>query len=93
MWVNKVSLKTSNLVLLGIIIVACLVFFFEIIPCPVENIDGIMNPDKFIYGGLYWTSLNYELSVGSYSSSLYFFSLFGFLIGSNHLFKKVGVYN
>lgn len=62
-----------NLLLLGIFL---LIFFFKIIPVPVENIEGANDPNKFIYGGIYWTSGLYQLSVGNFQGILGLFCIF-----------------
>ena len=48
------------------------VFFFKVIPVPVENIEGIKNKNKFISGGFYWTSLYQELYLNNYSGVMAF---------------------
>jgi hypothetical protein len=85
--------KPSNLIFVGIFILFIATFFFKTIPTPVENIDGINNPNKFIYGGMYWTSVNYETSVENNIPLYYFSAFFIFLTASNTLLKKYEVYN
>jgi len=51
-------------------------FFFNTIAVPVENIEGVENPDEFIYGGIYWTSGLYQLNVGNYLGVLAYFGIF-----------------
>ncbi len=82
------KLKTKIMFLiLGLFLI---VFFFKLIPIPVENISGIKNPDKFIFGGFYWTSILYQLSVKNYIGVSGLCSIFLILFGGNYLldYKK-----
>ena len=68
----------------GIAILLVASFFFRIIPIPVENIEGGLNTDQFIFGGFYWTSILHQLTLGNYLSSSLMVCLFGvFFIGGN----------
>ena len=63
------------------------------IPIPVENQEGIENKDRYIYGGIYWTSGLYQLSVSNYLSVCSYCSLFLVLFGGVHLLKFSEVKN
>ena len=66
-------------------------FFFKIIPIPVENQDGAKNPDQYIYGGIYWTSGLYQLSVYNFVGTCAYCLFFVTLFGGVHLLKWGGV--
>ena len=59
--------KLIYTILFTLVIVA---FFFKVIPIPVENTEGLGNQDKFIYGGIYWTSGLEQLDLGNYKGFL-----------------------
>ena len=63
-------------------------FFLKIIPVTVENIDGVINLDKFIFGGFYYTSLLYEIQVGNIFGTLSFLPLFIFIVANNYFLKN-----
>jgi len=71
------KLNKIFLICMGVLFLS--IFFFKLIPVPVENIEGAGNPDKFIYGGLYWTSLYYETSVKNYIPLVFTPIIFGCL--------------
>jgi len=78
---------------LNIFLVLLLVttFFFKVIPIPVENQEGVSNPDKFIFGGFYYTSILYEIQVDNIFGSLISFSLFTmmFVINNRKIRRKI----
>ena len=74
-----------NYFMLGLLI---LVFFFQIIPIPVENIFGSNLPDKFIFGVFYYTSILYQLSVKNYFGSGCLTSIFIILFWANNIINK-----
>ena len=71
-----------------IIVLFVSIFFFKIIPIPVENIEGDKNPDKFIFGGFYYTSVLYEIQVGNAFAPLGFSPLLFFVFVNNYLLKN-----
>lgn len=74
-------------ILLIILLVSC--FLFEIIPLPVQNVEGTKNIDEYIFGGFYWTSLSYELGVENYEgTSLFVFSFLPLFYLNNILRKE-----
>jgi hypothetical protein len=80
-------MKKQNIfyLIIGLLLVAT--FFFQIIPIPVENIEGLSS-DKFIYGGMYYTSILNELSVNNYLGSLSMLSIFAMFIFLNYYFVE-----
>ncbi len=40
--------------------------FFMPLPIPVENIEGANNPNQYIHGGLYWTSISKQIQLQNY---------------------------
>jgi len=84
---NKIKFKLIlNIIIISLFII---VFFFKIIPIPVENAEGIKNTDKFIFGGFYYTSILYQIEVNNIFSVLCFTLIFSTLfITNNYLFKK-----
>jgi len=80
-------MKTKAILYLIVLFLLVLTFFFLTIAIPVENMEGSNNPDKFIYGGIYWTSGLYQLSVGNYIGTLAYFGIFITLIGGIYLIK------
>ena len=73
--------KTIKTMFLIILILFVITFFFKVIPVPLETIDGNFDKEHFIYGGMYWTSGLYELTVNNYLGvSLYLFMFFTILI-------------
>ena len=54
--------KIINISLLGII----LILFFVPLPVPVENMEGARDPDNYIHGGIYWTSISEQVSFNNY---------------------------
>ena len=81
-------MEKKHILYILIISVFLVSFFFEVIPVPLENIDGNLNQDKFIYGGTYFTSGLKEVSVGNYVGGITYFSLFGVLMVSNKYLNK-----
>ncbi len=69
-------MKTRQTIYLLVAVLFIMIFFFDVIAVPVENIQGAGNQNEFIYGGIYWTSLSYELSVGDYLGALGITSMF-----------------
>ena len=63
-------------------------FFFKVIPIPVENEEGGKNPDQYIYGGIYWTSGLYQLSVYNFVGGISYGLFFVVLFGGVHLLNK-----
>ena len=51
-------------------------FIFQIIPIPVENIEGSNNPNKFIFSGFYWTSMYDQLIFENYFGMANFYFIF-----------------
>lgn len=74
-----------NLFLIGLLV---LVFTFKIIPVPVENMYGA-TVDEFIYGGIYWNSILYQIQVKDYMSVGVAFAWFGVLFTGNYLWRKI----
>jgi len=71
-------MKTKTILFVTISVLLLATFFFKVIPIPVNSIDGV-EQDRFIFGGFYWTSILYQLSVHSISAlflSLMFVTLF-----------------
>jgi hypothetical protein len=69
-------------VLYGIVTILLITtFFFKTIPVPVENMEGSIDKNNFIYGGLFWTSALYQLQVKEFevifAYSLLFLTLYG----------------
>ena len=79
--------KIINYSLIGLFL---LVFLFQIIPIPVENVLGSQIPEEYIFGGFYYTSILYQLDVGNYFGSGLISSIFLVLFGTNHLLNKEG---
>jgi len=77
--------KRRNLFwIINIVLLVIFVFFFFIkaIPIPVKNITGE-------FGGFYYTSVLYELSVGNYLGCILFIFIFVIFLGLNcYLYKK-----
>ena len=68
-------MNKKRIVLLVVISLIFLVaFFFEVLPFPVENMQGANNSEQFNYGGLAFTSGLKELT---YNNNAVPFSLFG----------------
>ena len=80
-------MKTKNILYLLVGILLLSVFFFKIIPIPLENIQGLENPDEFIYGGVYLTSGLYELGVQNYIGVFSLFTIFIVIAGGIYLIK------
>lgn len=80
-------MKTKNILYLVIGLLLVGAFFFKIIPIPIESVDGYLDKEHFIYGGMYYTSILNELNVGNYAGSLSFLSLFGVLIFTNNYYN------
>ena len=51
-------------------------FFFNVIGSLVETTEGAKDDEQFIYGGTYWTSALYQLTVGNYLAVLAYFTIF-----------------
>lgn len=81
---NK-KLLIWNLIIIGILL---LTFFLKTIPVPVENIEGAKDPNNFVYGGIYWTSGLYQMSVGNLLGIVSFFVIFGASFFMNIYFNK-----
>ena len=84
---NK-NLNFRLIINIVIIVLFISIFFFKIIPIPVENVEGDKNPDKFIFGGFYYTSVLYEIQVGNAFAPLGFNPLLFFAFINNYLFKN-----
>ncbi len=67
-------MKTKLIILLICLVLISTLFFFKIVPVPVENSLGINNKEDFVYGGIYWTSQLEQTLLGNYKS-LELFSL------------------
>ena len=91
--------KTINYILLGLLMGT---FFFNIIPIPTENQQGVCvqptdnyNPDafcqpqKWIYGGIYFTSISEQMRFENYPFLVPFLSLFVLGFGTNKLWAKL----
>lgn len=83
---KQISKKTIIYLVIGLFFLST--FFLKIIPVPVENIDGALDKDKFIYGGTYWTSGMYEVGVDNHQGMISYFGIFIVLVGGTHLIKK-----
>lgn len=79
-------MKTKTFLLLLISLILVTTFFIKIIPVPVESPEGGLDKENFIYGGIYWTSGLYELSVGS-PSFLYYTLIFTTLFFAIYLME------
>ena len=79
------KVQTIFLIVLGIFFVTT--FLFKTIPIPVSQM-GTQHLDKFVYGGMYWTSGLYELGVKNYVGVLSYLSIFLITIGGGYLFNK-----
>ena len=80
-------MKTKTILYLMVLSLLVLTFFFKIIPIPLENVQGLENPDEFIYGGTYWTSGLYELGVQNYIGVFSLFTIFIVIAGGIYLIK------
>jgi hypothetical protein len=80
-------MKTRYILFGAVSLIFLITFFFSTIPVPVENIEGIKNQEEFIYGGIYWTSGLYQLTVGNYLGFLAYFGIFIVLQGGIYLIK------
>lgn len=80
-------MKTKTILYFLIISLLVSTFFFSFIPSPVENIRGIENPNNYVYGGVYWTSGLYQLSVGNYLGVLAYLGIFITLSGGVYLWR------
>ena len=84
-------MKIKQILYITIALLFVVAFFFKVIPIPVNSIDGI-EQGKFIFGGFYFTSILYELSVHNLSS-LFFASMFGVLALGINLIEVDNGYN
>ncbi|MBA7493881.1 hypothetical protein ES702_04446 [subsurface metagenome] len=86
--------RILNIILIGIFLSF---FFLKVFPIPVENKAGLDDPDNFIFGGFYYTSILYQFSVGNNFGA--FGMVFIFIIigtGGNLILiknKKIGEMN
>jgi hypothetical protein len=80
-------MKTKNILFLLLAFLLVVTFFFKIIPIPLENMEGAKNADKFIYGGIYWTSMLEQLSLGNYLALLPFIGIHFVLLFGISLMK------
>lgn len=78
--------KKISFIALSLLLIAT--FFFKIIPVPVENVEGNENPDKYIFGGFYWTSILYQFQVANYVAVFYLGLAYLSLIGGTYLIVK-----
>ena len=76
-------MKTKSIIFIVIAFLLVLSFFFKIIPIPVENIEGSKNPDEFIFGGFYWTSILHQLTLGNFLGAGCMFLIFISLSAGN----------
>lgn len=80
-------MKLKNKLYFSLALLLVVTFLFSSIPVPVENIDGSNTPDKFVFGGFYWTSGLFQLSVGNYMGMFAYFGIFLISIGGIYLIK------
>ena len=86
-------MKTKNVLFGCLLLLFLATFFFKVIPIPVESIEGGKDPNHFIYGGIYWTSILYELGVENYRGSVAYCFVFVILFTGNHFLFKRGKVN
>jgi hypothetical protein len=58
-------MKFKNIIHILLLVLIVTTFFFKVIPVPLESIDGYTDKEHFIYGGMYYTSILNELSLGN----------------------------
>ena len=64
MRVNKIRFIENKIYLILILLMIGL--FFLPLPIPVEDREGAQDKDKFIYGGIYWTSIYEQVIFENY---------------------------
>ena len=75
------EMENKKILLIFLTLILVTTFFFKTIPIPVESIDGNINQEEFVYGGMYWTSGLYELGVKNYVGVVSYFLIFIIMAG------------
>ena len=82
-------MKTQKILLIIVGLIFITIFFFKVIPIPVEERGLQGNDGEFNYGGMYWTSGLYELQVGNNLGVRYLVSIFLITTGGGYLINKI----